>query len=169
MKSDRRSYGLLLMIGTILIYALLFILYKEKIKNSFNYGLQVLWNMLPIFVFIIILMWITNLFVNKKTVSKYLGKESGYKGLAVAIIGGIISHGAIYVWYPFLKELKDKGMKSSLIAVFLYNRAVKIPLLPVLIYYFGLDFTAVLIVFTIIASIIEGKIFEGMRNTGILS
>jgi hypothetical protein len=59
-----------------------------------------------------------------------------------------------------LKELRDEGMRSGLVAVFLYNRAIKLPLLPLLLYYFGTVFVVVLLIYLIIASIVEGEIIE---------
>jgi len=52
--------------------------------------------------------------------------------------------------------LKEKGMKDSFIATFLYNRAVKIPLMPMMIFYFGISFTAILTIYIVIFSIING-------------
>lgn len=95
-----------------------------------------------------------------KTVMKYVGKGSGLKGWFLAISAGIISHGPIYVWYPLLKELRDQGMRSGLIAGFLYSRAIKIPLLPLLVYYFEALFVVVLLPYIVIASLIEGEIIE---------
>jgi uncharacterized membrane protein YraQ (UPF0718 family) len=97
---------------------------------------------------------------NPKTVSKYVGKRSGIKGWFLAISTGILSHGPIYVWYPLLKDLRDKGMRNGLIATFLYSRAIKIPLLPLMVYYFGLLFMVVLLPYIVIASLVEGEIIE---------
>ena len=89
-----------------------------------------------------------------------MGGESGIKGWVLAISMGILSHGPIYVWYPLLKDLRDHGMRSGLIAVFLYNRAIKIPLLPVMIFYFGIGFVIILSIYMMIASVVEGKIIN---------
>jgi len=51
-------------------------------------------------------------------------------------------------------------MKSGLIAAFLYSRAIKIPLLPLMIYYFGTLFVVVLLPYIVIASIVVGEIIE---------
>jgi hypothetical protein len=51
-------------------------------------------------------------------------------------------------------------MKDSLIAVFLYNRSVKIPMLPVMIYYFGLAFAGILLFWTIMASFFQGILID---------
>ncbi len=105
-------------------------------------------------------MGIVNYFVNPKTVSKYVGKGSGIKGWFLAVSTGMLSHGPIYIWYPLLKDLRDQGMRSGLVAVFLYNRAIKIPLLPLMVYYFGTVFVVVLLIHMVIASVVEGKVIE---------
>jgi uncharacterized membrane protein YraQ (UPF0718 family) len=105
-------------------------------------------------------MAIIQYFLTPKTVSKYVGQGSGLKGWILAIFTGILSHGPIYAWYPVLKELRQHGMRSGLVAAFLYNRAIKIPLLPLMVYYFGIQFVVILLMWMIIASVVEGKIIE---------
>ena len=51
---------------------------------------------------------------------------------------GVVSLGPMYLWYHMLGELKEKGVRTPLLAAFLYSRAVKIPMLPVMAHYFGL-------------------------------
>ena len=68
----------------------------------------------------------------------------------------VISMGPIYAWYPLLKELRGKGTKNSLVAVFLGNRAVKPFLLPVMISYFGGMYVVLLTLFTIAGSLAVG-------------
>jgi uncharacterized membrane protein YraQ (UPF0718 family) len=109
-------------------------------------------------------MYLFNIFINPKFVSKYLGKEKGLSGWVFSIVSGIISMGAIYMWYPILADLKEKGMKDGLISVFLYNMAIKIPLLPFMVFYFGLSFTIVLTIFMIIFSIINGVLIEKIMD-----
>ena len=68
----------------------------------------------------------------------------------LSALAGIISTGPIYVWYPMLKDLREKGAKHFLIAVFLVNRAVKPFLLPVIISFFGWIYALVLTVLTVL-------------------
>ena len=154
------STGVIFLSIALLLYILLSFVMPELILQSFQISVNLLLKLIPVFLLIIVLMGVTNYYVNSKTILKYLGKESGTLGWVLAITGGILSHGSIYAWYPFLKELRDQGMKSGLVAVFLYNRAVKIPLLPLMVYYFGNSFVIVLLVFMILASIIEGLLIE---------
>jgi len=51
-------------------------------------------------------------------------------------------------------------MRTSLISVVLYNRAIKLPLLPLLVHYFGLAYTVVLAFYLIGFSIIGGIILQ---------
>ncbi|RKY02749.1 MAG: hypothetical protein DRP55_02440, partial [Spirochaetes bacterium] len=78
----------------------------------------------------------------------------------ITIIAGIITHGPIYVWFNLLKEMKKNGMRTGFIAIFLYNRAIKIPLIPVMIYYFGTLYTVTLMIVMIITSPIIGLFVE---------
>ncbi|NOQ91068.1 MAG: hypothetical protein GQ549_09010, partial [Gammaproteobacteria bacterium] len=77
-----------------------------------------------------------------------------------ATLGGMLSLGPIYPWYAMLGELQQKGMRNGLIAAFLYSRAVKLPLLPLIIHYFGVTYTLVLCLYLIGFSIISGIVVE---------
>lgn len=141
------------------LYAVVFAIDRGLFKESLFFSGQMLIKILPAFIFIFLLMFVINLFVTRKTVLKYLGRK-GWLKWAFAVVGGIISTGPIYAWYPLLGELKDKGMSYGAVTCFLYNRPVKLPLLPVFIVYFDLSFVVVLILVMITASIIQGKIMD---------
>ena len=64
------------------------------------------------------------------------------------------------MWYPFLADLKQKGMQPGLIACFLYNRAIKIPLLPAILIYFPLNFVLLLAGLMVLASLIQGIVLN---------
>ena len=51
-------------------------------------------------------------------------------------------------------------MRTALIAVFLYNRGIKLPLLPLMIHYFGMAFTLVLAVYLTLFSLLSGLVME---------
>jgi len=163
-KGKRRWNNLYFLGLVIIIYLFLFFLSFENAHKSLKASGNILIKLIPVFFLVIFLMGLLNYFLKPKAISKYMGKDSGVRGWVLSVFAGIISHGPIYAWYPLLKELRKQGMRQSLVAVFLYNRAIKIPFLPVLIYYFGLAFAVILFTFTIIASLIEGKIIEMLEN-----
>lgn len=138
------------------IYAVLFAVSPDKAVLAIYSSGNVFLNMLiPLgLVFVIILL--INLFLKPAAVARFLGKGSGIKGIALSAASGIISTGPIYAWYPLLKDLKEKGAGESSIAIFLYNRAVKPFLLPVMISYFGWLYAVTLIILTILGSVVIG-------------
>jgi len=95
-----------------------------------------------------------------KRMEKYISKEAGKKRWFIAAITGIISTGPIYAWYPMLSEIQNKGKNNGFIATFLYNRAVKPALIPLMIFYFSLTFVIVLTIVMVFLSIIQGMIIE---------
>jgi uncharacterized membrane protein YraQ (UPF0718 family) len=163
-KEKGRRTSLYFLGLVILLYLFIFCLNFENAYNSLKASGDILIKLIPILLLVVVLMGLLNHFLKPKAISKYLGKGSGAKGWILAAAAGIISLGPIYIWYPLLKDLRKHGMSQGLAAVFLYNRAIKIPLLPVMIYYFGTVFTVLLLVFTVIASLIEGKIIDALEG-----
>ncbi len=160
-KRNGAKYNGIYFLGTVVfIYFLLFFPQPENIEKSLKVSADALIQIVPSLLLIILFMGIMNYFVTPRTVSKYVGKGSGIKGWFLAIFTGILSHGPVYAWYPLLRDLRNQGMKSGLIAAFLYNRAIKIPLLPLMVYYFKIPFVIILTGYIIIASIIQGHIIQ---------
>ncbi len=156
----RKIAGLILFCFTFFIYIILFSFKRDLIISSLQYFVHIFVKVFYITLIVFLFIFLTNLFLKPKSIAKHLGKKSGLKGWIIAIISGIISMGSIYLWYPLLTELKEKGMRKGLIAAFLYNRAVKIPLLPLMVYYFGWLFALSLTLYTIIFSVFMGIIIE---------
>ena len=121
---------------------------------------DLLGKVVPVLLLVFVMMFVVDLVVEPGTVKKRLGKGSGSVGWSVAVLGGVLSTGPIYVWYPLLEDLRKKGVKDSLIVAFLYARAVKIPMAPMMIYYFGWTFTAVLYMYIIVFSVLNGVLVE---------
>jgi len=119
---------------------------------------------LPIFVLIIILTTLINYFLKPKHIIRHLGEESGVMGVVYAVIGGILSHGPMYVWYGMLEEMREHGLKDGLIATFLYARAVKLPLLPFMIGLFGVTFAVVINLYILLFAILQGKVIDRVMS-----
>ena len=160
-KSYIKSYiGWWFLSGIILLYLVIGLIKPYIIINSLKFFLSILKKVIPVFVLIFFLMVLINYFIKPKKLVKYLGEKSGIKGYIISIMAGLISTGSIYLWYPLLNNMQEKGVRNRFIATFLYNRAVKLPLLPLLIFYFGLIYTIVLTFVMIIASIFQGILIE---------
>ena len=160
MTSEKSNVGWYFLGIVLFIYAIAFILKREIFLKAIDYVASIFSKIIPIFLLVFVLLVIINRFIKPQSLAKHLGEESGIKGWIIAIIAGIISTGPIYLWYPLLNELQKHGVRNGIIATFLYNRAVKPALIPLMIYYFGLKFTIVLTFFMILASLAQGMIIE---------
>lgn len=138
------------------VYAALFVLMPEKAWLALESSGSVFRNMLLPLGLVLVLMILLNIFLKPAQVAGILGKGSGIKGVLLPLAAGIISTGPIYVWYPLLRNLKSQGAGNYPIAIFMYNRAVKPFLLPVMVGYFGWQYVVVLTVFMVLGSFVIG-------------
>ena len=161
MRKTEESYtGWYFLLIVIVIFIVVFLLKPDAIIPSLQFFYSIIVKIIPVLIIIFILMVIIDCLVSPQKLVKYIGKSAGIKRWVIAVVTGIISTGPIYLWYPLLSELKNEGVSYGFIASFLYNRAIKIPLLPLMILYFGLAYVIVLTVVMIIMSIIQGLIIE---------
>ncbi|MFP3945864.1 MAG: permease [Archaeoglobaceae archaeon] len=161
---SKRNYGLYFLLVVLLLYPVLYLFNPQKAVESAISSGNLLLQIAPILLLVVVFMGIVNYALTPHKISRYVGKGSGAKGWLLAAVMGIISHGPIYAWYPLLRDLQEQGMRNGLVAVFLYNRAIKIPLLPVMIYYFGWVFVVLLTIYMLIASIAGGKLVEELSD-----
>lgn len=160
-KKDKKNRSGWWFLSVVLFtYLIISIFDTSLVKGSLAYFLSIIKKILPVFLLVFIIMVLVNYLVKPKKLTKYLGRKAGFKGWAISILGGIISTGAIYMWYPLLEDLKSKGMRDAYIAAFLYNRAIKPALIPLLVLYLGFKYMVVLTIVMIIASIIQGFAVE---------
>ncbi len=143
----------------VMLYLLLFFVNPNLYISSLIFFRQILIKIIPIFFLVWILMVLTNYFITPKFVFKYFDKR-GVNKWFFAVIGGILSEGPIYIWYPLLADLRKKGFDYGFVACFLYNRAIKLPILPAAIYYFGWKYILILALIMIMASISQGVIIN---------
>lgn len=154
MEKSKISGNLYFLLIVVSLYVIVFVFDPVGCKDSLKITFGIVKIAVPILIIVIMFTALVDYFINPQKVAKYLSRESGVKGWAIATIAGTISHGPPFVWYPLIQDLREKGMSSGLAAVYFYNRAIKIPLIPMMVYYFGWKFFVVLTLFTIIASFI---------------
>jgi uncharacterized membrane protein YraQ (UPF0718 family) len=140
----------------LVIYAILFFVSPDKAGQAIKSSGNVFLSMLVPLGLVFLIMLLINLFLKPAAVAKFLGKDSGIKAIVLSAAAGIISTGPIYAWYPLLKDLREKGAGESSIAIFLYNRAVKPFLLPVMIGYFGWLYVIILTILMVFTSVAVG-------------
>ncbi|MBE0575545.1 MAG: permease [Desulfuromonadales bacterium] len=155
------TYFLLLVLAA---YISLFFFNSNMSLHALQKSGHILLKVLPIFMVVIIFTALLNYVLQPKQIVKHLGEKSGARGWLVALFAGIISHGPMYAWYPLIKDLRSQGLRDGLIVVFFYARAIKLPLLPLMLDYFGTGFTLVLSVYILIGALLQGWIFEQLAR-----
>ena len=162
LKEIQKSWYFL--VAMILIYSVVSFFNYNLFESSLKFFLSILTKIIPVFIFMFFLMVLTNYFITTNFILKYIEKGKGIDKWIFAVVGGILSTGPIYMWYPFLADLKAKGISDGLLACFLYNRgALKIPLLPLTILYFGWKYVIVLSLVMVFVSVIQGIIINKMK------
>jgi len=160
MKSDKSYAGIYFLLIVAVLWCIVLMIDIKKVFDAWQFFIGILLKIIPVIILIFILMIFINYFIRQNTLTKYLGRDSGFQGWIIATIAGILSTGPIYLWYPLLNDMQKQGVRDGLIATFIYNRAIKLPLLPLLIMYFGLAYTSILTVVVIIASFFQGYLTE---------
>ena len=148
------------LIAVMVLYLIVAVMDFALFKDAFFHFTSLIQKIAPIIVFVFVLMFLSNIYFNPEKINKFVGKDAGAKGWVASIIGGILSVGPIYLWYPFISDLKKEGMKDRFIAAFFYSRAIKLPMLPIMIFYFGLSFTIILTFYMLIFSVLNGIFIE---------
>ncbi len=138
-----------------LLYLGIFIFYPEIIFQCFEKFFFLLQKIASSFVFVFIFMYLFNIFINEKFIKKHLQQELKLKHCLIVAFVGILSTGPIYLWFAHLSRLKDQGIDKGLISLFLYNRAIKLPLIPLMIEYFSVKTTIILTLLIFIFSFLN--------------
>lgn len=165
-KGRVSPYPSLFLGAVLLVYALVFVLEPglaaRSLAKSAALGLQVI----PALALVFLLLFAIGVFLKPGQVARALGREAGMRGWMFATAAGLVSTGPIYLWFPLLADLCEHGMRPALAAAFLYCRSVKLPLVPLMVYYFGWPYTVVLTVFMLCFSVVVGLATEGVEEWG---
>jgi len=110
---------------------------------------------------VMVIMGLFAVFISDETIVKHLGKTSGIKGIALALLIGTLPTGPLYIAFPMAATLLKKGARVSNIIVFLSAWAcIKIPQEMVEFQFLGIEFMALRLILTIIFVIIMGISIE---------
>ncbi|WP_433748033.1 permease [Falsibacillus pallidus] len=118
-------------------------------------------NMLVLLPPVLILVGLLDKWVEKETLIKYMGSESGFYGILFSLLMGVVAAGPLYVAFPIAALLLKKGAGLRYIVFFL--GAWTTAKLPVLVYEFssfGARFTLIHIGFGLVFFYVMGIIFE---------
>lgn len=116
---------------------------------------------IAVFVIIgLIQVWLT-----PQQVSRVLGKQAGWKGLLLASSIPMLVGGSLFMIFPLMKTLREKGARIAAVLAFVSAWSGKAPLLPLEIEFLGWRFAVLRIVlvvpFAMACGILGELILEG--------
>jgi uncharacterized membrane protein YraQ (UPF0718 family) len=159
MKKKPINWYFLLLV--LIIYGALYFISPAVFFTSLGFFKKIILKIIPTFVLVFILMVVINRYVNNKFIIKHI-RGNKIKSKIYIVIGGLLSTGPMYMWYPLLEDLRAKGVNNGEIACFLYNRSIKPAYLPLLIMYFGLKYVIILSLVMIATSFVQSFFINKM-------
>jgi uncharacterized membrane protein YraQ (UPF0718 family) len=132
-------------------------IFFDATNGTWTYILE----MIQILPAVFIITGLIDVWVSKKTIMKYLGRESKIKGKLGALLIGSCSAGPIYAAFPICHSLLKKGASLSNIVVILSAWAViKIPMLFVEMKFLGIEFMTTRYILTVPGVLLIGMVTE---------
>lgn len=163
MKAFFKRYRVFLLL--ILINMVVRLALPEIGLKSLNLTKQNFIEMISVIPPIFILLGLLDVWVDRATMMKYTGKNSGLKGVMIAFLLGSAAAGPLYVAFPIAGIMLKKG--SSLFNVFVFIGAwstTKIPMLTFEAASLGITFTITRLVLSIIGILIIAVTTEKALN-----
>jgi uncharacterized membrane protein YraQ (UPF0718 family) len=163
MQAKRKPGPWLFLALVILAYAATALWAPDLARQALAAFPATLGQLAAVLALVFLLMFLGERFLTPARTRAWLGPSSGMKGWLLAAAAGVLSTGPIYPWYGLLADLRTKGMRTGLVAVLLYARAIKLPLLPLMAHYFGLRYTVVLVLGMVGFSLLNGLAMERLN------
>ena len=162
MKNLLKSHTFELLVA--LIYIILFLICPGKSLIALKRGIILLLRMLPIFLCVVLFSSFIAIFLSPKTIQKYMGKQSGLKGVIIAALLGTIIVGPLWVLFPLFGTLLKKGARISVVGAMIGTFAIKTPWIPYAASFLGWPFIIITVILTLIYAILEGLLMEKILN-----
>ncbi len=161
---DKGRGGWLFLASVVAGYAVTALADAERARVAVAVFLPMLGTVAPVLLLVLALMILSERFFTPRRVERWLGRDAGPGAWFIAVGAGALATGPIYPWYVLLADLRRKGMPPALVAVLLYARAIKLPLLPLMAHYFGAPFTLVLSGWILAFAWLSGVVMRGFET-----
>ncbi|MCD6331073.1 MAG: hypothetical protein J7L80_02605 [Thermoplasmata archaeon] len=134
---------------------------KGRLIGEVAYGAFI--KAIEIIIAVFIIIDLIQAWVSPQKLSKILGKEAGWKGLAIASTIPIFIGGSLFTIFPLMKILREKGASVAAVLAFVAAWSGKAPLLPLEVEFLGVKFAILRILL-----IIPFAVFIGITGELIL-
>ena len=124
-------------------------------------GGMALWRVLPLLAAAFIVAGLTQVLVTKEFVTRWLGSDTGWKGIGLACLAGALIPGGPYVYYPITAVMLHNGAGLGVLVAFIIAKNLwSISRLPYEIALIGPTFTLWRFLLTLIFPPLLGFVTE---------
>lgn len=145
----------------IIIIALIYLINQETGEKAISNSASNFKSMLEVLPPILMLTGLLDVWVPKETMIKYMGKDSGIKGFAIALFLGSLAAGPLYAGFPIAAILIKKDARLANVLFFLGAwSTTKLPIFMYEFTSFGGKFTFTHVISNLIMFLIAALILE---------
>jgi uncharacterized membrane protein YraQ (UPF0718 family) len=139
------------MSGIVIVFVVFYFIFPDKGEISLRSAWQFFLELMLILPAVMVMIGILSVWTTQEMVTKYLGKESGFKGFLIGVLMGTLPAGPLYVAFPVAKALRMKGASVGNMVTYLsVYAAIKLPQILMELRFLGWKFTALRFVITVI-------------------
>jgi uncharacterized membrane protein YraQ (UPF0718 family) len=150
-KKKKLIRDYLIMSGIVIVFVVFYFIFPDKGEISLRSAWQFFFELMLILPAVMIMIGILSVWTTQEMVTKYLGKESGFKGFLIGVLMGTLPAGPLYVAFPVAKALRMKGASVGNMVTYLsVYAAIKLPQILMELRFLGWKFTALRFVITVI-------------------
>ena len=132
------------------------LLQPENLGPAFTLFKQLLGEVVPVLGLVFALLFLANLFAEKTWIERHLGPGRGTRAWLLALAAGVLAAGPPWPWYALAGQFMQRGVRPGVAATVLFARSLKLPLLPLLVHFFGLAFTLSLSLWLLVLAFLGG-------------
>lgn len=121
-----------------------------------------------IIIAVFLVIGLIQVWVGPQALAKLLGKEAGWKGLALASTMPLFIGGSLFTIFPLIKIIRDKGATIASVVAFITAWSGKVPLLPLEVEFLGWKFAilriSLIVPFAVVMGLLSQIILDKLEN-----
>ena len=150
-------------------YALLAAVRLTEAKTAAIIGATTFASVAVTLVTVFIFVGLFQVWVREEFILKHLGERSGFRGLFLGALLGTAIHGPLVGVFPLLKTLLNKGARLGVVIAIVSTWAIKVPMIPLELRFFGWKFTLVRQLLLFASAFVMAPIMERLiKNVPVL-
>jgi uncharacterized membrane protein YraQ (UPF0718 family) len=133
----------------------------HSVVDGFISGGKILWQVTPLLIAAFLVAGMTQVLVTQEFVTKWLGSQTGWKGIGLACLAGALIPGGPYVYYPVTAVMLHNGAGIGVLVSFITAKNLwSVSRLPYEIALIGLEFTMARYLVTLVFPPLVGFLAE---------